>query len=41
MIFDDHDVHDDWNISESWLEVAPRGLAASGLFERVRDADDA
>jgi hypothetical protein len=20
MIFDDHDVHDDWNISESWLE---------------------
>ena len=22
MIFDDHDVHDDWNISESWLEEA-------------------
>ncbi len=20
MIFDDHDVHDDWNISEAWLE---------------------
>ncbi|MEA2408786.1 MAG: hypothetical protein QOE69_2905 [Thermoleophilaceae bacterium] len=20
MIFDDHDVHDDWNISESWVE---------------------
>jgi hypothetical protein len=20
MIFDDHDVHDDWNISQSWLE---------------------
>jgi phosphodiesterase/alkaline phosphatase D-like protein len=20
MIFDDHDVHDDWNISDSWLE---------------------
>ena len=22
MIFDDHDVHDDWNISEAWLEEA-------------------
>jgi hypothetical protein len=22
MIFDDHDVHDDWNISEAWLEKA-------------------
>jgi PhoD-like phosphatase len=22
MIFDDHDVHDDWNTSESWLEDA-------------------
>jgi hypothetical protein len=22
MIFDDHDVHDDWNISEAWLEDA-------------------
>ena len=22
MIFDDHDVHDDWNISQSWLEEA-------------------
>ena len=20
MIFDDHDVHDDWNTSEAWLE---------------------
>jgi phosphodiesterase/alkaline phosphatase D-like protein len=20
MIFDDHDVHDDWNISEAWTE---------------------
>ena len=25
MIFDDHDVHDDWNISESWVRDA-RGL---------------
>ena len=24
MIFDDHDVHDDWNISEAWLEEARR-----------------
>ena len=22
MIFDDHDVHDDWNISQAWLEKA-------------------
>jgi PhoD-like phosphatase len=22
MIFDDHDVHDDWNISQAWLEEA-------------------
>jgi hypothetical protein len=22
MIFDDHDVHDDWNISEAWVEKA-------------------
>jgi PhoD-like phosphatase len=22
MIFDDHDVHDDWNISEAWIEKA-------------------
>src|SRR6185312_14582487 len=22
MIFDDHDVHDDWNISEAWLHDA-------------------
>jgi hypothetical protein len=22
MIFDDHDVHDDWNISEAWVEEA-------------------
>ena len=20
MVFDDHDVHDDWNISRSWVE---------------------
>jgi hypothetical protein len=24
MIFDDHDVHDDWNISEAWLEEMRR-----------------
>ena len=24
MIFDDHDVHDDWNISEAWLREARR-----------------
>jgi PhoD-like phosphatase len=24
MIFDDHDVHDDWNISQAWLEEARR-----------------
>jgi hypothetical protein len=24
MIFDDHDVHDDWNTSESWVEEARR-----------------
>src|ERR671914_1094737 len=24
MIFDDHDVHDDWNISEAWLEEFAR-----------------
>jgi hypothetical protein len=24
MIFDDHDVHDDWNISEAWVEDARR-----------------
>jgi hypothetical protein len=68
MIFDDHEVSDDWNISGSWLEEArthpwwndqiigahasywvyqhlgnlsPKELAASELFERVRNSDDA
>jgi PhoD-like phosphatase len=33
MIFDDHEVSDDWNISESWLEEArakPRGRSRGG-----------
>src|SRR3712207_7859376 len=25
MIFDDHDVHDDWNISATWLEQMRTG----------------
>jgi hypothetical protein len=68
MIFDDHEVSDDWNISDSWIEetrthpwwndqiigahasylvyqhlgnLAPRELAASDLFRRVRGSDDA
>ena len=24
MIFDDHDVHDDWNISEAWVATCAR-----------------
>jgi hypothetical protein len=68
MIFDDHEVSDDWNISESWVEetrthpwwnaqiigghasywiyqhlgnLSPQELAASELFEQVRNSDDA
>jgi len=68
MIFDDHEVSDDWNISEAWVEetrthpwwnaqivgahasywvyqhlgnLSPQELAASGLFEQVRNTDDA
>jgi hypothetical protein len=68
MIFDDHEVSDDWNISESWVEetrshpwwnaqiigahatywvyqhlgnLSPQELAASELFEQVRNTDDA
>ena len=31
MIFDDHDIHDDWNTSISWLEFvgSPGGTAGS------------
>ena len=33
MIFDDHDVHDDWNISAAWVErdarASPGGRSAS------------
>ena len=36
MIFDDHDVHDDWNTSESWVERYARdlvvGRARPGAF---------
>ena len=31
MIFDDHDVHDDWNISQAWLEE----MRAHALVERA------
>jgi PhoD-like phosphatase len=68
MIFDDHEVSDDWNISESWLEdtrthpwwnaqiigahtsywvyqhlgnLSPEEIAASKLFEKVRNSEDA
>jgi hypothetical protein len=68
MIFDDHDVHDDWNTSETWLEemrskpwweerivgafmsywvyqqlgnLSPQELEEYGLFERVKNAQDA
>ena len=68
MIFDDHEVSDDWNISESWLEetrthpwwnaqiigahtsywvyqhlgnLSPEEIAASKLFKKVRNSDDA
>jgi hypothetical protein len=35
MIFDDHDVHDDWNISASWLEDA---RALDWWDERIKGA---
>ncbi|HET7480514.1 MAG TPA: alkaline phosphatase D family protein [Rubrobacteraceae bacterium] len=68
MIFDDHDVHDDWNTSGTWVRqmrskwwweerivgafvsywiyqhlgnLSPRELDEDGLFNRVREADDA
>jgi hypothetical protein len=68
MIFDDHEVDDDWNISEAWVEemrekpwwneqiiggyasywiyqhlgnLSPRQLAEDGIFESVKEADDA
>ena len=29
MVFDDHDMDDDWNISQSWVEdMAPRAVVA-------------
>ena len=35
MIFDDHDVHDDWNISQAWLEEA-RSTTGGTSTSRVR-----
>jgi hypothetical protein len=35
MIFDDHEVHDDWNISDSWIEEM---RAKSWWYERVTGA---
>lgn len=68
MIFDDHDIIDDWNISQQWLadtramdwwhhrivgglvsywvyqhlgNLSPSALASDGLYQRVRESDDA
>ncbi|HEX2740056.1 MAG TPA: alkaline phosphatase D family protein [Rubrobacter sp.] len=68
MIFDDHDVDDDWNISETWVRqkrstpwweeriigafmsywiyqhlgnLSPRELEGDGLFQKVREAENA
>ena len=38
MIFDDHDVHDDWNTSIEWVRRdAPEGLVAPADRGRVRE----
>ncbi|HEX2468680.1 MAG TPA: alkaline phosphatase D family protein [Solirubrobacterales bacterium] len=68
MVIDDHDVHDDWNISRAWVEeirhepwwerreaaglasywvyqfignLSPSSLAENGLYQEVRELDDA
>ncbi len=34
MIFDDHDVHDDWNISEAWVRDLRATLVVGGAHHR-------
>ena len=34
MIFDDHDVHDDWNISEAWVQRHARAAVVGGAHRR-------
>ncbi len=68
MVFDDHEIHAEWRISQGWLEemgaepwfdrhiraglaaywafqhvgnLSPGELAAGGLYDAVREADDA
>ena len=36
MIFDDHDVHDDWNISEAWLEEMRAATSGGTSTSRAR-----
>ena len=37
MIFDDHDVHDDWNTSEAWLEEIARDRLVGRAHRRRAD----
>ena len=39
MIFDDHDVHDDWNTSQTWVDdIRAHGLVGRAHRRRLRDA---